>query len=54
MNERGEEMGEPGQMVALQGKEAMAAAMELDMQTNKKSYENMTNTEYLRNQMGGY
>ena len=54
MNERGEEMGEPGQMVMKQGQAALAAAMELDMQTNKKSYENITNTEYLRNQMGGW
>lgn len=54
MNERGEEMGEPGQMIQKQAQDALAAAMELDMQTNKKSYENITNTEYLRNQMGGW
>lgn len=51
MNERGEEMGEPGQMVAAQARDAMAAAMELDMQVNKKSYEDLTNLEYLRSQM---
>lgn len=53
MNERGEEMGEPGQMVQAQAKDALAAAMELDMQVNKKSYENITNTEYLRTQLYG-
>lgn len=49
MNERGEEMGEPGQIVAAQAQDALAAAMELDMQVNKKMYEDITNLEYLRN-----
>ena len=49
MNERGEEMGEPAQMVAAQAKDAHAAALELDMQVNKKGYENISNTENLRN-----
>lgn len=55
MNERGEEMGEPGQLVRAQSRDALAAAMELDMQVNKKGYENITNTEMLRtNIMGGW
>jgi len=29
----------------------LAAAMKLDMQVNKKGYENITNTEHLRNSM---
>jgi len=48
-NERGEEMGEPGSMLEVQARDAAAAAMELDMQVNKKSgLTDMTNLERLR------
>jgi hypothetical protein len=54
LNERGEEMGEPAQMVASQAERAVAAAMELDMQVNKKSDEkDMTNLEALRTDLIG-
>jgi len=48
-NERGEEMGMPGSMLETQARDAAAAAMELDMQVNKKSaITDMTNLERLR------
>lgn len=48
-NERGEEMGEPGSMLETQARDAAAAAMEIDMQVNKKSaLTDMTNLEHLR------
>ncbi len=54
LNERGEEIGEPAQLVAEQASRAVAAAMELDMQVNKKSDEkDMTNLEALRTNMIG-
>ncbi len=50
LNERGEEMGEPGGVAERRASKAAAAAMELDMQVHKKSDEkDMTNLEYLRN-----
>lgn len=50
LNERGEEMGEPGNIAERRFHRSMAAAMELDMQVNKVSDENdMTNIEKLRN-----
>jgi len=54
LNERGEEIGEPAQLVAEQAQRAVAAAMELDMQVNKKSDEkDMTNLEALRTNLIG-
>jgi len=54
MNERGEELGEPASFVKEEAKNALAAALELDMQVNKKSSElDMTNTERLRNNLYG-
>lgn len=54
LNERGEEMGEPAQLVVQQTERAIAAAMELDTQVNKKSDEkDMTNLEALRTNMIG-
>ena len=54
MNERGEEMGEPGSILERKAHAAAAAAMELDMQVHKKSDEkDMTNLEYLRSDMAG-
>ena len=54
LNERGEEIGEPAQLIAEQASRAIAAAMELDMQVNKKSDEkDMTNLEALRTNMIG-
>ena len=53
-NERGEEIGEPGNLLERQAETAAAAAMEIDMQVNKKSYEkDLTNIEVLRNNMYG-
>ena len=50
MNERGEEMGEPGSILDRKAADSAAAAMELDMQVNKKSEEKtLTNLEALRN-----
>jgi len=52
LNERGEEMGEPGQISERRAHRAMTAAMELDMQINKTSDEkDMTNLEQLRNRV---
>ena len=54
LNERGEEMGEPGQIAEQRAKDALAAAMEIDMQVNKKSdVVDMTNLESLRNGIVG-
>lgn len=54
LNERGEEIGEPAQLVAAQAERAVAAAMELDLQVNKKSDErDMTNLEMLRTSLYG-
>jgi hypothetical protein len=51
-NERGEEMGEPGNVHEQKFHRATAAAMELDMQANKNSDDNdMTNLERLRTNM---
>ena len=48
-NERGEEMGEPGSILDVKSNAAVSAAMELDIQVNKKSDEkDMTNLERLR------
>ena len=53
-NERGEEMGEPGSMLEVQANLAAAAAMEIDMQVNKKSDDSdITNLEVLRNRIYG-
>lgn len=53
LNERGEEMGEPGGVADARAEKAAAAAMELDTQVHKKSDEkDMTNLEYLRNNRG--
>jgi hypothetical protein len=50
LNERGEEMGEPGGVAEMRAERAAAAAMEIDMQVQKKSNEkDMTNLEQLRN-----
>jgi len=50
LNERGEEMGEPGGVADERADRAAAAAMEIDTQVNKKSDEkDMTNLEQLRN-----
>lgn len=52
LNERGEEMGEPGGVAEARAEKAMAASMELDLQVHKKSYtDNMTNLETLRNDL---
>jgi hypothetical protein len=49
LNERGEEMGEPGNVAERRFHRALAAAMELDMQVNKVSDQiDMTNLERLR------
>jgi len=54
LNERGEEMGEPGGVAEMRAKRAASAAMELDMQVNKKSDDNdMTNLEAMRNSIHG-
>jgi hypothetical protein len=54
MNERGEEMGEPGSILAQKAAASAAAAMELDMQVHKKSDEkDMTNLESLRTHAAG-
>ena len=54
MNERGEEMGEPGHIMEKKADDALAAAIELDTQVNKKSDEkDMTNVELLRTQQRG-
>jgi len=47
-NERGEEMGMPGSMLEKQALDSAAAAMEIDMQVNKNSSEDITNLEMLR------
>jgi hypothetical protein len=53
-NERGEEMGEPGNIAEVRANNAAASAMEIDMQVHKKSNEkDMTNLEQLRNLMLG-
>jgi hypothetical protein len=50
LNERGEEMGEPGGVAERRSEFSAAAAMELDTQVHKKSDEkDMTNLERLRN-----
>ena len=50
LNERGEEMGEPGGIAERKAESASTAAMELDTQVHKRSDEkDMTNLEYLRN-----
>ena len=50
LNERGEEMGEPGGIAFERSKNAIAAALETDMQVQKKSdMIDMTNREYLFN-----
>ena len=50
LNERGEEMGEPGGVMEQRANSAADAAMEIDMQVNKKSDgKDMTNLEFLRN-----
>ena len=56
VNERGEEMGEPGGILDTSARNAAAAAMELDMQVNQKQQSNdMTNLELLRtNLLGGF
>jgi hypothetical protein len=52
LNERGEEMGEPGNVADMRAEKAAAAAMEIDMQVQKKSNEkDMTNVEQLRNRL---
>ncbi len=52
LNERGEEIGEPGGVAEVRANNSAAAAMELDTQVHKKSDEkDMTNLEYLRNGM---
>jgi len=54
MNERGEEIGEPGNLQEQKFHRAAAAAMELDMQANKISDDiDMTNLESLRNELTG-
>ncbi len=54
MNERGEEMGEPGSILEQKAHNAAASAMELDTQVHKKTDErDMTNLEQLRNNMLG-
>jgi len=48
LNERGEEMGEPGGIAWKRSVDSMAASLELDMQVQKKSDEiDITNREYL-------
>lgn len=48
LNERGEEMGQPGGIAQNRAKEALGAALETDMQVSKKSDQiDMTNAEYL-------
>jgi len=55
LNERGEEMGEPGGVADARAEKAAAAAMELDMQVHKKSdQKDMTNLESLRNAALGH
>jgi len=50
LNERGEEMGEPGSLFEQKVHRAAAAAQEIDMQTHKTSSDkDMTNLEALRN-----
>jgi hypothetical protein len=52
LNERGEEMGEPGGLIEQKASVAAAAAMEIDMQIQKKTNEkDMTNLEQLRNNL---
>lgn len=54
LNERGEEMGEPGNVADMRADKAAAAAMEIDTQVHKKSDEkDMTNLETLRTSMLG-
>ena len=54
LNERGEEMGEPGGVAELRAKKSASAAMELDTQVNKKSDDSdMTNLEQMRNNISG-
>lgn len=54
LNERGEEMGEPGGVAERRAHDAAAAAMELDTQVHKKSDErDLTNLERLRTSMLG-
>ena len=50
LNERGEEMGEPGGVAETRADNALDAALELDTQTNRKTEtKDMTNLEFLRN-----
>lgn len=54
LNERGEEMGEPGNVAERNAAEAMAAAIEVDMQVSKyQSLNDMTNLEMFRNRLLG-
>lgn len=54
LNERGEELGEPGNLAEARAGEAIAAAMEIDMQVTKISEgKDITNLERLRNQTLG-
>ena len=54
LNERGEEMGEPGGVAETRATKAAAAAKEIDMQVQKKTNEkDMTNLEFLRNTLAG-
>ncbi len=52
LNERGEEMGEPGGVAEVRADRSAASAMEIDMQVQKKTNEkDMTNIERLRNNL---
>ena len=54
LNERGEEMGEPGGVAERRSDKAAAAAMEIDLQVQKKTTEkDMTNLEFLRTTLYG-
>lgn len=54
LNERGEEMGEPGSIAEVRANLALSAAMEIDMQVNKVSdSRDITNLETLRNRISG-
>ena len=54
LNERGEEMGEPGGIAERKSDKAATAAKEIDMQVQKKTNEkDMTNLEFLRNTLTG-
>lgn len=54
LNERGEEIGEPGNLAETRAMEAIASAIEADMQVNKEiEAREMTNLEYLRTRFYG-